>query len=268
MARCCRAAGWRVVGLAHRGHGATGVRALDPEARDVGLDLGEANAVVLCLPRPSDVSELLEHHSHSLPALVIDTSTGSPAASRALQERLAAVGVRYVDAPVSGSPQQAERGELTVMVGASSGRDRVLDAFVETIAANGCYFERTGAGHEAKLINQVLHLGIVGLIGDALDTARDLGLDLSAVLRVLKTSSGGSRMLDRFGDSIVSGDFEPHFTLELACKDLRLADELRPRTETGPSYLPLTRTLYEKALAQGQGAKNFTVVCRRELARR
>lgn len=263
IARHCVASGYRVHGFTHRGRGTTGVHALrDAAAYATRSDLRDMDALVLCLPRPADVAEVLEQCEGALPPLVIDASTGSPRMSRALHARLARSGVRYVDIPVSGSVEQAARGELTVMVGAHAGADPRLDRFVRTIAANACWFGAAGAGNEAKLINQAMHLGIVGLIAEGFATARALGLDAVNVLQMLRTSSGGSRMLDRFGASIVAGDFTPHFTLELACKDLKLATEMAAEAVGRARYLELTRVLYDHALARGLGRQNFTVVCR------
>jgi 3-hydroxyisobutyrate dehydrogenase-like beta-hydroxyacid dehydrogenase len=204
----------------HNARGAARLAAVDSRASGAVAQPSDHDVLVLCLPRPADVRAVIGRLGRALPPVVVDLSTGDRASSAALAEELAALGRRYVDAPVSGSPQLARSGGLTVFVGASEGWSEAGERLLRAVGEHLYYFGEAGAGQAAKLVNQLIHLGTLAAVCEGLTFAEAESLDLPLVLEALRNSSANSQMLMRFGPSIANRDFAPRFGLELAAKDM------------------------------------------------
>ncbi len=117
--------------------------------------------------------------------LVVDLSTISPKKTREFADRFSALGVDFLDAPVSGGSEGAERGTLSVMVGGNAEaleRARpVLEAFGKTIVHVG----PSGSGQLVKLVNQILVAGSMLSMAEGLLFAQASGLDLTKTLEVV-----------------------------------------------------------------------------------
>jgi 3-hydroxyisobutyrate dehydrogenase-like beta-hydroxyacid dehydrogenase len=264
IAQACLDAGYKVHGFSVNGRGEKGVQTLlasHPLAAE-GKNMKEMHALALCLPRSSDVDQVLNHFVDTLPPLIFDLTTGDPFETERRVAKWLAKGVRIVDCPVSGSKEAARNGKLTVFAGIHEG-NKEIDTFLHTIGTYVFYFEKAGQGHAAKLINQLIHLSIMGVIGDGLHLAEQVGLDLEQVVAACKTSSANSAMLTRFGDSLVAKDYTPHFTLELARKDIRLVQSLARQLHCSLSYPDVTEQLMNNAMEKGLGKYNFSIMCKK-----
>ena len=158
-------------------------------------------------------------------ALVIDNSTISPEATRSMAERLAARGVFMLDAPISGGSEGAANGTLSIMVGGEEAQYTralpVLRAMGQTITHVGGH----GAGQTVKLVNQILVVGTMLAVSEALLFAEAGGLDLEKTLAAVKGGAAGSWMLANRGIQAIARDWRPGFTIDLQQKDLRLVLE-------------------------------------------
>jgi len=163
-------------------------------------------------------------------SVVMDMSTILPSAGRAIAARLGGKRVPMLDAPVSGGPQGAEAATLSIMVGGP--RDAferclpVLQALGKTITHVGDH----GAGHMAKLCNQVACVINLQGVCETLVLAAKAGLDVESVRQAVSAGAGASWMLTVQGEKMIRRDFAPGFFVRLQQKDLRLimaaADEL------------------------------------------
>ena len=192
---------------------------------------------------------------------VIDMSTISPLATRAIAARLAAVGIGMLDAPVSGGPARAETGELTIMVG---GDAALLERHRDVLAAMGSaviHVGPTGHGEIAKLTNNMMIGVFMPAIAEALAFAVKAGADLDAAREVILRSSGASYLLEKWLPPTVLQDrYEGGFALELMHKDLTAglaaARELGvPMPETA-----LAQQLYLQAMGLGYGREDYSAV--------
>ncbi len=192
-------------------------------------------------------------------SLLIDASTIAPDATRAFAARLAEAGVDYLDAPVSGGSEGAVNGTLSIMVGgtpAAFERGRpVLEAIGRTITHVG----PVGAGQTCKLVNQVLVVGNMLAVAEALLLASAGGLDLSTTIAAVQGGAAGSWMLANRGPQVVADDWRPGFTIDLQQKDLRLvleaADSLGVPLLGTASIFQMYRTLQAAGLgAEGNHA--------------
>lgn len=185
-----------------------------------------ADAVFLCLPNAEAVRQVV---ADLLPALsrgslLVDTSTSLPEVSADLAGVCADNGVDFLDAPVNGGPDQARHGHLGSMVGGSEAafeRARpVLEAYSRTVVR----FGGPGAGNTAKLINNFITLGQVGLIVEAFRRCDRMGLDRRALYELLRGGAANSGTLEKMLPGALAGTYDGHkFSLGNATKDARYA---------------------------------------------
>ena len=199
-------------------------------ASDASAVATEADIIVVCVSETQDVEEVLFGESGVIKgarpgALVIDTSTISPQATISMEARLRAAGLRMLDAPISGGSEGAANGTLSIMIGGDAPDvDRAMDvlsAMGSRITHVGC----TGAGQMAKLVNQILVVGTMQAVSEALLFAHKGGLDLAKTLEAVEHGAAGSWMLSNRGSQAIVRDFRPGFTIDLQQKDLRLVLE-------------------------------------------
>lgn len=218
--------------------------------------LRRCDRVLLSLPTHSEVGALICAHTASLRpgTVILDTTTGDPDTAEALARDLAARGVTYLDATISGSSAQVRAGSAIVMVG---GERAAFDACADIFARLGCQAFHTGApGSGAKMklaTNIVLGLNRAAL-AEGLAFARGVGLDSAQALAIMRAGPAYSRMMDSKGEKMLSGDFAPEARLSQHLKDVRLI--LACGREAGLP-MPLStahQSILECAEAAGLGA--------------
>ncbi|MFC4167706.1 NAD(P)-dependent oxidoreductase [Teichococcus aestuarii] len=259
MARNLLKAGWRVQGHDVREGAAQAMAAegLVPAASVAEAAAG-ADIVVTMLPDTPHVQAVVLGEGGLLanpPAgrLVVDMSTIAPTAVREMHNRLKAAGTGFLDAPVSGGPQGAKAGTLSIMVGgeaADFARARpVLAAMGTTINHVG----GSGAGQTVKLCNQLICGINLQAVCEALALGRAAGVDLSQMREVLLGGSAASWMLDRLGPAMIAGETGAGFRIDLMLKDLRLVRELSDALAVPLPGTALVTTQYVEARAHGEG---------------
>ena len=232
-------------------------------ARWADNPLEMCDRVMISLYTTETVEEMLGQLGGALRAgqILIDTTTGSPEQTARLGERLAARGVHYLDAPISGSSAQTRRGDVTAMVGgAREAFDACRDLF-DCCAKKTIHVGPVGSGAQMKLVsNLVLGLNRAAL-AEGLVFARSMGLEAEAALQVLIHTMSYSRTMDTKGRKMVEGDFSTQARLSQHLKDVRLI--LQAAAEAG-QRLPMSEThqrLLEAAEAAGLGdADNAAII--------
>ncbi len=232
---------------------------------DVALgprDLGAASDIVfVCVSDTPDVEEVVfgtdgAIHGMADGSVLVDHSTISPTATRDMAARAGELGVTWVDAPVSGGSEGAERGTLAVMAGGpASALDRVrpfLDAYSVSVTHIG---EEPGSGQMAKAVNQVLVVLNELAASEALLLARGAGLDLKTTLAAVEGGAAGSWMLSNRGPQMIERDWRPGFTIDLQQKDLRLVLEAADEFGVPLPGVSLVFQLYRALQAQGLGSE-------------
>jgi len=221
----------------------------------------KSDITVICVSDTPDVEAVILGdegviHGAKAGSLVIDCSTISPIITRDLAQKLAEKEVAMLDAPISGGSEGAANGTLSIMVGGSAKDfDRALPVFEamgKTITHVG---EENGAGQTVKLVNQILVVGNMLAVSEALLFAQAGGVDLQKALQAVEGGAAGSWMLSNRGPQVIRRDWRPGFTIDLQQKDVRLvldaADELGvPLPGTG-----LIFQFYRTLQAQGLGSE-------------
>lgn len=190
----------------------------------------------------------------------VDMSTIAPHEARAIGERLAAHGVGFLDAPVTGSAPKAADGTLTIMVGGSEqdvARARpALDAMGESIVHVG----PVGHGQTVKVLSNALAAANVTALAQALLVGKRAGVDLEKMVEVLPRSAGGSRMVELKAQPMLQHDFTTLFKLDHMLKDVGLA--LDAARELGMPFpaAAQARELLAAGAGRGLGEQDFAAV--------
>ncbi len=188
---------------------------------------------------------------------VVDSSTIAPSATQKFADRLRPQGVRYVDAPVTGSKVAAEGGTLIFMVG---GDEAVIDSLKPLFAAMGKKIFRMGEtskGHAAKLVMNLQIAMIYEGFAEALTLGAKLGVDAETLLPLINASMVKSGVVEYKAPFILKRDFTPNFPLRLMYKDLRLALEAAKEMRVKLPGLETVEEIYEIAAEDGQGDLDY-----------
>jgi 3-hydroxyisobutyrate dehydrogenase-like beta-hydroxyacid dehydrogenase len=211
--------------------------------------------VIISLYTSDVVEEVLEQMRDGLRdgQVVLDTTTGEPEQTAALGARLAAKGVRYLDAPISGSSEQTRRGEATVIVGSEREAFEACGDLWPVLGKKVFHVGPCGSAAKMKLVsNLVLGLNRAAL-AEGLSFAEALGVAPAAALEVLMGSMAHSRVMDVKGRKMIEGDFAVQARLSQHLKDVRLILESAAAARLPLPLSEAHRRLLEQAEAEGLG---------------
>jgi len=234
-------------------------------SRAVGLaEIGRVTVLHTCLPTTADVASFAEGLEDILVegAVWVDHTSGDPAQSRALAQRLALRGVTYLDAPVSGGTSGALAGTLTMMVGGSvTALDRVRGV-LGAMATRVVHVGPIGAGHAVKAVNNTLLATHLLATAEGLIALQEAGVDPAVALEVINASSGRSNASEHlFGERVLNRTFPNTFALGLLAKDCGIGQAVLDDTSTVGPMLRLTGELVRAAtVAHGRDVDHSEVV--------
>lgn len=190
-------------------------------------------------------------------SVVVDMSTISPSVTRSIAAELDKKNVDMLDAPVSGGVNGAESGSLSIMVG---GKREIFDKCIPVFEAMGkkiTYCGSTGMGQVTKLSNQIIGLGNMAAMCEALVFAVKAGGNPDALISAWSGGAAQSWMVENLGPSILEGHFDPGFMIDLAQKDLRLVLETAAELESPMFTTPLVSQIYRSAQQMGYGIEGI-----------
>jgi 3-hydroxyisobutyrate dehydrogenase-like beta-hydroxyacid dehydrogenase len=193
---------------------------------------GVCDVLILCVSGSPQVEDVLLGSGGVLDALkpgaiIVDCSTAIPSSTRALAEKVIARGGRFIDAPMTRTPKEAEEGRLNLLVGGEESivteLRPVLMAFAENIFCAGA----VGTGHQLKLLHNIVSLGTVTLISEIVACAAKGGVDMGALVDCLRKGGGSGVALERLVPYITDGSVEQlRFTVENARKDFSYYNQM------------------------------------------
>ncbi len=217
---------------AHAGHLAKTPRAAAQGAEFVMACVGNDDDLRAVCEGPEGAFAGMEKGS-----VFVDHTTVSAAVTRALYGAAKALGIGFVDAPISGGQAGAENGTLSVMCG---GDVAAYERAAPVIAAYARICRRigdSGAGQLTKMCNQIAIAGLVQALSEALNFAEKAGLDGRAVIEVISQGAAGSWQMANRYETMLEGEFEHGFAVDWMRKDLGIC--LSAADENGAS-LPVT----------------------------
>lgn len=230
--------------------------------------------ILLSLPNWGAVREVVEGREGILKAarpgqIIIDTSTVPPRESREMAKHLAAKGIDWVDAPISGAANQARVGNMVFMVGGKRSVFLKIKPVLDRVGKKTVYVGKNGDAVMLKLVvNQVLFLNQAAAI-EGLVHGLKAGLDPDVMLDVLISGAAGSDLIASRGKDMLRGNFEKKGPVWLAIKDLGLALENAKQLGIILPFAALYHQLLLQAYYNGWQNQDATVVMRiyEELAR-
>lgn len=199
-------------------------------------------------------------------ALLIDMSSIMPSQAREHASRLQAMGLRQLDAPVSGGTLGAEQGTLAIMVGgeaADFARAAPLFAALGRATRVGPH----GAGQLAKLANQMIVGITIGAVAEALLLCQQGGADPAQVRAAISGGFADSRILQVHGERMVGRDFAKRGSMQVQLKDMRNALATAAELGFDAPITGLFEQLYAEGVAHGLGELDQSALFV-ELARR
>ena len=200
-------------------------------AADGGSPAGVAKAsevVMLCVPDTPDVERVLFGNDGVIcelkrDAVVIDCSTISPTATVEFARKIEAQGAHLLDSPVSGGPKGAQDGTLSCMIGGDAGVVERCMLVFQAIGKTFTHVGASGAGQACKSCNQMLIVGTLMAMSEALALAKKMGIDPYKVREAVLGGAAQSFVLQNHGKRLLDGTLEPGFRANLMLKDIKLA---------------------------------------------
>jgi 3-hydroxyisobutyrate dehydrogenase-like beta-hydroxyacid dehydrogenase len=263
MAKNIRAKGYPLTAIAHRNRAPLDDLLADgaTEAKSLA-DLAASSSVIhICAPGSPQVEAIV---AGLLPGIrpgtvVVDCSTSDPGSTVALAATLSDHGCHMADAPLGGTPVQAEAGQLSTMVGASEEVFARLQPILATWARAIVHLGPTGTGHKMKLLNNFLSLGYAALYSEALALSEKVGITTKQFDSVLRGSRMDCGFYQTFMGYAVEGNREAHkFTLTNAFKDMRYLEAMADNVHlANPIGNAVKNSLALAVAAGGDGPEDY-----------
>ena len=179
--------------------------------------------------------------------------TTSPLSVKKLSEELYTFGIHVVDAPVSGGDVGAQRGDLSIMVGATDEDFLRLKPLISKIGKTILHVGPIGSGQTLKACNQLIVGANFVAIAEALTMARKSGITDDNFYQIIAHGLAGSKALDVKWEKLNSGDFTPGGKSLFQLRDLGIAEELAASLGLTLESLHTVSELYRRLIAMGQG---------------
>jgi 2-hydroxy-3-oxopropionate reductase len=195
-------------------------------------------------------------------AVVVDMSTVSPALARELAEEAGALGIGFLDAPVSGGDVGARDGTLSIMVGGEAADLKKARPAFEVLGSRVTHVGAAGAGQVAKACNQVMVAVIFAGLSEALVLGSKLGADPATILDAIGGGMAGNKIMEVRRHNFLDHDFSPGFKVDLHHKDLEIALSASGEVD---APLPLTaevQQMFRQLRAQGHGNEDDSALLR------
>jgi 3-hydroxyisobutyrate dehydrogenase-like beta-hydroxyacid dehydrogenase len=227
--------------------------------------MGEVDIACTCLATPAAMEEAVDgpqglFRKARAGQLFIDFSTISINLARSLEGRAGALGVDFVEAPVTGSKNGAEKGTLLLMVG---GRPEAVDRCTEVFSAVGekaIYCGPVGAAAQVKLAGNALIASMLQGLSEGMLLSAKAGVDPAKLLEVVQASGYRSPYFEFKGGALLRRDFSTHFSIDLMHKDLTLFLEAAAEQRVPTPLAAAVREVYALARAAGKGEQDILAV--------
>jgi len=226
-----------------------------------------AARIITMLPDSPDVEQVMEGANGVFSALqrgaiLIDTSTISPATARRLAARAASLGATMLDAPVSGGEIGAINGTLSIMVGGDAQAFAEVTPILEAMGNKEriILIGDSGAGQLCKVCNQMVIGGALAVVSEAFALARKAGVDPAKVRQALLGGFAASRVLEVHGERMLTGNYKPGFRTALYAKDFRIVSATLAEHHSPAPVTAVIQQLVEALMAAGRAEDDYAAL--------
>lgn len=198
-------------------------------AASAGALAKACDVIILSLPKAAVVEAVMAEMLPDIQAgtVILDASTSEPATSQAMSAQGAEYGFAFVDGPVSGGPAAANAGTMTMLLGGDADAIETLRPVLDIITAKTVQVGGSGAGHAAKIANNMLCAANLVLVGEAIRLGQAAGVSPEDLLEGINAGSGRSGVSEvNFPKWVLNDAFDSGFTMGLMRKDVGLALDL------------------------------------------
>jgi 3-hydroxyisobutyrate dehydrogenase len=217
----------------------------------------ECDIVILCVSNDDAVEEVV-FGPHGIAAgnasdkLLVDHSTIHPESTRSWARRLQdEAGMNWLDAPVSGGPGGAARGELVVMAGGEAKDFAKARRVIETYSKQMTMMGPVGAGQATKVCNQLIIGAEICAIAEALNFAARYGMNATALADALRGGWADSPVLQDHGRRMANADYSDPADASMMMKDMEIACDMGTRTGSAMPVAEVVKALFERAIHEG-----------------
>jgi 3-hydroxyisobutyrate dehydrogenase len=222
------------------------------------------DCIVMCVSADADVLSVIDTLLPSLRPgmLIIDCSTVSSDTARVAARTLAARQVDFLDAPVSGGVEGANKGALAIMVGGDAAAFERAQPVLKAMGSTVARFGATGAGQAAKATNQIMCAGIIQAVSEAMAFAKAEGLPLDTLIETLGKGAGSSWYFVNRAPNMVRQNYPPGFRVRLHQKDLQICRDMAARHGVQLPVIEMTLLHYRRLIEQGHGDEDISTLFR------
>ena len=235
-----------------------------PSAREAA----EGNDFVLTMVRDDNISRKvwLDETTGALAgmkpgAVAIECSTITPAWAHELGGAISKAGIAMLEAPVSGSTPQAENAQLVFLIGGHGETLKRAEPLLKGMGSSVRHAGPVGAGALAKLITNTLMGVQLSTLAEMIGMLKRRGVDPKPVLDAVAATRLWSAHLTGDAESMLSGNFEPHFPIKLLLKDLTYTVKTAGEDVSVPT-VSAARDVFQKAMDEKLGDLDMTAVVR------
>jgi L-threonate 2-dehydrogenase len=194
-------------------------------------------------------------------SLFVMCSTVDPNWSVALEERLQALGLLYLDAPISGGAAKAASGQMTMMTAGRPAAYEKAGKLLEAMAAKVYRLgERAGNGSKVKIINQLLAGVHIAAAAEAMALGLREGVAADALYEVITNSAGNSWMFENRMAHVLQGDYTPLSAVDIFVKDLGLVLDTARATKFPLPLASTAHQMFMQASSAGHGREDDAAV--------
>ena len=216
----------------------------------------EAEVIWCCVADTAAVESVMfgdDGAVHSLRegVIVVDSSTISPSATLQFAERVNAMGVHWVDAPVTGSKIGAENGQLIFIVGGATETVQYLDPLFKAMGKQVIHVGTTGKGQAAKLGMNLMIALIYEGFAEALTLTQKLGVEPQKMIELIQASMVKNGVVDYKAPFVLRRDYSPNFPLRLMHKDIHLMLDMAKENRVKLPALETVDEIYEMSSEEG-----------------
>ena len=194
---------------------------------------------------------------------ILSCATMAPDAARDFEAKARALGLGYIDAPISGGAVRAAAGEMTIMAsGAAAAFDLVRPVLASIAGKVYELGDAAGIGAAFKIVNQLLAGVHIAAACEAITFAKAMDLDIERVYEVITASAGNSWMFENRVPHILEGDYAPRSAVDIFTKDLGIVTDIGRGLKFPTPVASMALQMFVMTAAAGMGRDDDTSVAR------
>ncbi|EKO3452248.1 NAD(P)-dependent oxidoreductase [Vibrio fluvialis] len=234
-------------------------------AATVAECVSDADVVLTCVGNDDDVRSMTTSEQGALAfmkpgAILVDHTTTSAQLAEELGAAAQKVGVRFMDAPVSGGQAGAENGVLTIMCGGEADLFDELQPVFKAYGRSSVLMGGVGQGQRAKMVNQICIAGVLNGLSEGLILAENAGLDIPTLVACLKNGAAGSWQMENRAVTMAENKFDFGFAIDWMIKDLGFCLDEAQRQGVRLPMTEKTIAAYRSLSAKGDGRMDTSVL--------